>query len=142
VTCYATDNAGNGNSAAANYTVQAVQTGFNFAGFYAPVDNLPTLNVATAGSAIAVKFGLGGYQGLSIFKPGYPASSPIPCDANTPSDEIEETINAGGSSLSYDAATGRYSYVWKTDKAWKGTCRLLIVRLSDGTDHFAKFRFK
>lgn len=28
------------------------------------------------------------------------------------------------------------------DKAWKGTCRILVVRLSDGTDHVAKFRFK
>ena len=142
VTCQATDNAGNSNTAAANYTVQAVQSGFNFAGFFAPVDNLPMLNLATAGSAIPVKFGLGGYQGLNIFAPGHPASSQIACDVNAPGDDIEQTVNAGGSSLSYDATTDRYSYTWKTDKAWKGTCRLLVVRLSDGTDHFAKFRFK
>ena len=139
VTCQATDNAGNSNSASANYTVQS---GFNFAGFFAPVDNLPMLNVAAAGSAIPVKFGLGGNQGLNIFAPGYPASSQIACDANAPGDEIEQTVNAGGSSLSYDPTTDRYTYTWKTDKAWKGTCRLLVVRLSDGTDHFAKFRFK
>ena len=73
---------------------------------------------------------------------GYPASSPAPCNADEPSTVIEETVNAGGSSLTYDATTGRYSYVWKTGKAWKGTCRIFVVRLNDGSDHVAKFSFK
>ncbi len=117
-------------------------TQFNFLGFFQPVDNLPVLNVSTAGQAIPVKFSLSGDQGLNIFAAGYPASSQIACDANAPGDVIEETVTAGGSSLSYDAATDRYIYVWKTQKAWKGTCRILVVRLTDGSDHFAKFRFK
>ena len=50
--------------------------------------------------------------------------------------------NAGGSSLTFDTTTNLYKYVWKTEKSWKGTCRILVVRLSDGTDHFAKFSFK
>jgi hypothetical protein len=37
---------------------------------------------------------------------------------------------------------GRYIYSWKTDKAWAGTCRQLIVKLTDGTYHWADFRFK
>ena len=45
---------------------------FNWSGFFQPVDNLPTLNVVKAGSAVPVKFGLGGDKGLSIFAPGYP----------------------------------------------------------------------
>jgi hypothetical protein len=56
-------------------------------------------------------------------------------------DDIEQTVTAGGSSLSYDAGTGTYTYVWKTDKTWANTCRRLTVRLSDGTDHWADFRF-
>jgi extracellular elastinolytic metalloproteinase len=32
--------------------------------------------------------------------------------------------------------------VWKTQKAWAGTCRQLIIRLDDGTDHIANFKFK
>jgi hypothetical protein len=51
-------------------------------------------------------------------------------------------VSAGLSSLSYDDTTGQYSYVWKTEKAWAGTCRQLVVRLSDGTDHVASFMFK
>jgi hypothetical protein len=113
-----------------------------FTGFFQPVDNLPTLNVASAGSAIPVKFSLGGNQGLGIFAIGYPASSPIQCDASEPGAAIEETVNAGGSSVSYDAATDQYTYVWKTQRAWKGTCRMLVVRLSDNNQYLAKFRFR
>jgi hypothetical protein len=115
---------------------------FNFLGFFQPVDNLPLVNVSTAGQAIPVKFSLSGDQGLNIFAPGYPASSQIACDSNEPGSVIDETVTAGGSSLSYDAATDRYIYVWKTQRAWKGTCRMLDVRLTDGTDHYAKFRFR
>ena len=48
---------------------------------------------------------------------------------------IEQTVTAGGSSLSYNPATNTYTYVWKTNSGWKGQCRTLIVKLSDGTEH-------
>lgn len=115
---------------------------YNFNGFFQPVDNLPILNVATGGSAIPLKFSLGGYQGLNIFAARYPASGQVPCAENEPAGVIEETVNAGGSSLSYDPGSDRYIYVWKTNKAWKGTCHLLVVRFNDGTERYAKFRFK
>jgi len=115
---------------------------YNFSGFFSPVENMPTLNIATAGSAIPVKFSLGGDQGLAIFAAGYPASSPITCDASDPSATIEETVNAGGSSLSYDANNDQYTYIWKTNKAWRGTCRMLVVGLNDRSQHLAKFRFR
>jgi hypothetical protein len=106
------------------------------------VDNLPTINAATAGSAIPVKFSLSGNKGLNILAAGYPVSQQIACTDGAPIDTIEETVTAGGSSLSYDATTGHYIYVWKTNKAWAGTCRILVVRLNDGTEHTAVFRFK
>jgi hypothetical protein len=126
-----------GNSATATSTYNVV---YDFSGFLQPVENLPMLNIAKAGSAIPVKFSLGGNQGLAIFAAGYPASSPIPCDASEPGTVIEETVAAGSSSLSYDATTGQYKYVWKTERAWKGTCRMLVVRFNDGAEHLAKFR--
>ena len=115
---------------------------YSFSGFLQPVENLPALNIANAGSAIPVKFSLGGNQGLAIFAAGYPASSPIPCDATEPDMVIEETVTAGSSSLSYSATTDQYNYVWKTDRSWRGMCRMLVVRFNDGTEHLAKFRFK
>jgi hypothetical protein len=130
---------GSGNTAAGSFTVTVL---YGFAGFYQPVDNLPILNVTNAGQAIPVKFSLSGNKGLVIFAAGYPASGVIACDANDPGAPIEETVAAGGSSLSYAAASDQYTYIWKTDKAWKNTCRILDVRLKDGSNYFAKFRFK
>jgi len=115
---------------------------YSFSGFFRPVDNTPTLNLAKAGSAIPVKFSLSGNQGLSIFATGYPKSKEISCDTSALLDAIEATVTAGSSSLSYDPIADQYVYVWKTDKAWAGTCRQLMVRLDDLTDHVANFKFK
>lgn len=128
-----------GNSATSGFTVTVLH---NFSGFLQPVENLPILNLLNAGQAVPVKFSLSGNKGLNIFAVGYPASGQIACDASVPGSVIEETVSPGASSLSYDAGGDRYTYVWKTQKAWKGTCRILAVRLTDGSDHFAKFRFK
>jgi Tol biopolymer transport system component len=133
----ATDAAGNTDTG--SFTVTVLH---NFSGFLQPVDELPMVNVVNAGGAVPVKFSLSGNKGLNIFAAGYPASSLVACDANEPGSVIDETISAGGSSLTYDAAADRYTYVWKTNKAWKGTCRILALRLTDGSNHFAKFRFK
>ena len=50
-----------------------------FTGFFSPVDNLPTLNIAKAGSTIPVKFSLGGDYGLSILAVGSPKLVKITC---------------------------------------------------------------
>ena len=47
------------------------------------------------------------------------------CNA-TDFDGVEIAVNAGGS-LSYDPLADVYTYVWKTDKPWKGTCRQLVL---------------
>lgn len=135
VSCTATDNAGNSASASATYSVI-----YNFAGFFRPVDNPPTLNVAKAGSAIPVKFSLSGYQGLNIFAAGYPKSQVVSCDAGAPVDGVDVTVTAGNSSLSYDASTDQYNYVWKTEKTWTN-CRQLVVKLNDGETYWANFKF-
>lgn len=138
VTCTATDNAGNSASATVNYTVA-----YLWNGFLQPVDNLPTVNTVNAGQAIPVKFSLGGDYGLSLFASDYPKVQTVACgnSGSGSSDPIEETVTAGNSTLQYDAATQTYTYIWKTDKAWAGTCRQLIVRLIDGVDHSALFQF-
>lgn len=115
---------------------------YNFSGFFQPVDNIPVFNSVKAGNAVPVKFSLGGNQGLNIFLDGYPQSRQIACDASTPPDDVEQTVSAGGSSLSYDPATDQYTYVWKTNKSWAGTCRQLVVILDDGSIHYANFQLK
>jgi hypothetical protein len=139
VTCSgATDVAGNGAAAiAATFSVI-----YNWAGFFQPVDNGNVLNSVKAGSAIPVKFSLGGDQGLNIFATGFPSSLKIACASGAIVDDIETTVTAGNSSLTYDALAGQYVYIWKTDKTWTGTCRQLQVKLVDGTIHTANFQFK
>jgi hypothetical protein len=56
-------------------------------------------------------------------------------------DDIESTVTANGSGLTFDAASGVYTYIWKTDTSWAGSCRSLQVVLIDGTLHIAYFRF-
>lgn len=131
----ALDNAGNSASATSNYSIV-----YDFSGFFQPVDNF-AFNVVKAGRGIPVKFSLSGDQGLSIFAPGFPQSMGVACDNSAPQDDIAETLTVGGSSLSYDSVTDRYSYVLKTDKGWANTCRKLTVRLNDATDHVAHFNF-
>jgi hypothetical protein len=99
------------------------------------------LNVMKAGAAVPIRFSLGGDQGLNILAAGYPKSARITCDTQVV-DTIEQTVTASSSGLAYDTATGQYSYVWKTEKAWAGTCRQFTLRLNDGSDHVANFQFK
>jgi len=116
---------------------------FNFSGFFPPIDNLPTLNVVNAGSAVPVKFSLGANQGSNIFASGYPGvSGPIACDSMGQENVVTETVTAGGSSLTYDPTADKYVYTWKTSQTWAGTCRQLVIRLTDGSFHVASFKFR
>jgi Tol biopolymer transport system component len=127
----------------ATFTIPPVEPPtFTFGGFVAPVDPLFTLNSMKAGGAVPVKFSLGGDQGLDIFAAGYPKSEAITCDSTAPVDGIEQTVTSGGSSLTYDQLTDTYSYVWKTDKAWVGTCRQLVLTFADNSTARANFKFK
>jgi hypothetical protein len=108
---------------------------YNFSGFFQPVDNPPTLNVAKAGSAIPVKFSLGGDQGLDIFQPGYPRVTTVSCSTSAPTDAIETTVTAGSSSLQYDSTANQYTYVWKTNANGAGTCVQFDLGLNDGSAH-------
>jgi len=114
---------------------------YDWSGFFRPIDNLPIWNIAKAGSAIPVKFSLDGDQGLDIFAAEYPMSVEIPCDSTNLFAGIDETVTAGKSNLSYNADTKQYIYVWKTQKAWVGSCRQLVLKLIDGTSHQANFNF-
>ncbi|UHQ19967.1 HYR domain-containing protein [Lysobacter sp. KIS68-7] len=136
VTCKSKDT--RNNEATSTFPVNVT---FAFSGFFSPVDNLPTVNIVNSGQAIPVKFSLGGNQGLAIFADGYPRSVVMTC-TGTLTDAIEETVTAGNSSLSYDTGTARYNYVWKTDKAWAGTCRQLQLKFIDGSMQTANFNFK
>jgi hypothetical protein len=113
-----------------------------FKGFFSPVNNFPTLNTVKAGSAVPVKFSLGGDKTLDIFASGYPKSvSGCGNTQGSQSDAIEQTVNANSSKLTYDSSMGQYNYVWKSEKAWAGICRQLTMVLKDGSSYRANFQF-
>lgn len=120
--------------------VPAEAAPYAFSGFFQPVDNLPVVNRAKAGSSIPVKFSLGGNQGLGVIASGYPKAQVYTCDTGAPGSTVEETVTAGSSGLYYDAASEQYTYVWKTSKSWTG-CRQFVLKLRDGQEQRANFLF-
>jgi len=66
----------------------------------------------------------------------------VACDTLEPAGALEAIKSPGKSGLSYDPTTGWYSIIWKTEKAWAGTCRTLVIQLVDGTEHLAYFQFR
>lgn len=107
----------------------------------APVCTTSGNQVTCTFNALSLKFSLGGNFGLHIFASGYPAAQPVNCSSHSSTGPLTPITAPGNSSLQYDATTQSYTYVWKTDKAWAGTCRQLIVKLMDGTTHTAFFQF-
>ena len=156
VACSAMD--AHGNQATGNFKVKVA---YAFNGFFQPIDNPAggaiTWNKAKAGSAIPVKFSLGGDRGMNILAdgallastfgapPAGPSSSPwaekVTCGSAVTEDVIENTVTANASGLIYDPGAKQYSYVWKTSTSWANSCRVLHVMLKDGTDHVAYVHF-
>jgi hypothetical protein len=123
----ATDQAGNVAHASRSYSVV-----YDFSGFLAPVSAVyPATNSLPAGEAIPFKFRLHGNQGLDVLAAGSPVWAPCGGGDTTP---------ARGT-LSYNVPNDRYTYLVSTDKAWKGTCRDLVLTLRDGTSHRARISF-
>jgi hypothetical protein len=135
----AVDNVGHSKDATCDYQVI-----YNWYGFYAPIDNPVTgkMNGVKAGSAVPVRFGLSGYQGMGIFGPGSPNPSSKSFTCGTDPEVSTDTPTAADSAagLSYDPTTDTYTYVWKTSKTFAGQCRRLTVGLDDGTSHYVDFK--
>ena len=101
-------------------------------------------NTVKSGSAIPVKFRLGGNQGMTIFAANSPTFTMIACNAMAPVDDVEELSTATNSGLTWDAAAQQYVYVWKTSTTAQraGSCYQLTVKFLDGTSQTAFFKFR
>jgi hypothetical protein len=110
-----------------------------FNGFTPPIANPPRTNTVNPGRAVPVKFSVPGSNGTlsDVLADGYPQSAPVSCTSPEALTSGDSTVSVGGGS---QAASDQYNYVWKTDRNWRG-CRILIVKLVDGTYHSAVFDF-
>lgn len=133
------DNRGGEGFAAADTKVTV--TKYDFTGFFKPVVPGPGVTGAKAGSAVPMKFSLGGDFGLGILAAASPSSAAAACTTGAAESAADPASTPGSSSLAYDPITATYSYVWKTSKDWAGTCRVFTLKLDDGTAHSATFQF-
>jgi hypothetical protein len=129
--------------ASGNYSISSksvsitVSSAMSFAGFFTPLRNMPYVNSAYAGSAVPVKFTVGGFRGKNVLLQS-PSSAQVACPAGAPENVVPPTLAVvpGLRSLGYS-----YNYVWKTNSSWAGTCRVFVLTLADGSTHEAMFRF-
>jgi Tol biopolymer transport system component len=119
----------------------AYTVGYNFTGFFSPIDNQPVVNTAKAGQAIPIKWRLTDYAGnpvadtasfLSI------TSGSSSCSGSDPADAIE--TYSGSSGLQY-LGDGNWQFNWKTPKSYAGMCRVMHLNLADGVSRTASFQF-
>lgn len=117
----------------------ALQVQYVLTGFLSPVDAAPTVNTVKAGSAVPLRFSLGGDFGMNILS-GTPSFVKTSCTGGE--EDSVSTVVASNSGLQYDPTTGTYTYVWKTSKSDAGKCGQFRLTLSDGTTHTALFKLK
>jgi hypothetical protein len=113
-----------------------LQVLYPFGGFQQPIRG--GLNSAQAGANVPVKFDLGGERDSAVLAAGYPVSVQVNCNTLQPIGNATQTTS--GSGLVWDGE--KYQYNWKTQRNWRNTCRALIVRLDDTSEHVAYFRFE
>jgi hypothetical protein len=122
----------------ANKSVNITVSGtMNFGGFFAPVRNLPYVNVVQGGRMVPLKFTVGAYRGRRILQVN-PSSMAVTCPVAAPQNQIRQTVT-GLPGLRSNGYT--YTYLWKTSKDWVGTCRRFVVTFTDGSSHEALFYF-
>ena len=121
------DSSGNVASVSVTYYVW-----YAFDGFYSPLVAEPSAATLRAGDTVPAKFSLNGDRGLDVMA----RAAWRPC-----SRFVTDTSTAFGT-LSYNARTDRYTYMWSTEKSWAGSCKELLLTLRDGTTHGAYVSFR
>jgi hypothetical protein len=138
VTCTATDEAGNTTTRTFDVTVSVT-----LAGFYQPVDAMPTLNTVKGGSTVPFKFEVFGASNVELTDAAVlnqPTYKEITCSGTTVTDEIE-TLATGGTVLRYDTTAGQFVYNWQTPKT-PGKCYQVTVSPKSGAPLTAVFQMK
>ena len=120
----------------------AIVPPYAFSGLKWPVASAPTRNKVVAGLPIPLRFSLSGDRGLGVFGAGYPASGTVSCTFAAPPATLLKTVASLGLPLHYTTWNDTYLYVWQTDRAWRGTCRTLVISFADGTSAQAFFDFR
>ena len=119
--------------------------------FGSSVSASPAINVVSVGSTVPLKFSYPGAQGLDVLAKNSPYSRQVECSTLRTLDPNATFItprpfpvlmqSPGKSGLSFDQSTSLYTFPWKTDQAWAGSCREAVLTRDDGVQHRAYFFF-
>ena len=130
-----------------NGVITAAPAGYEFSGFFAPIDmsGAQTVwNTAKAGQAIPSKWRLLS-GGVPVSDPTSFAglfSSQVNCSSGSTIETPIEEYAVGSSALQYKG-DGNWQFNWNTPASYKNTCRVMNIKLQDGTySPVASFKFK
>ncbi|HTO46108.1 MAG TPA: PxKF domain-containing protein [Burkholderiales bacterium] len=133
---------GDGRFGPADEVSQSFDVRFDFSGFLPPVTDPPAVNRVKAGRTVPIRFRLGGDAGRDVLAAGSRRVRPVDCNASAPVNDVAGGFWAGSNGLMHFPGTRTYTYLWKTEKSWAGTCQELSLELVDGSVHRAVFRFE
>ena len=121
-----TDNVGN----VATTVTHTYTVGYNFSGFFAPIDRPNTMNVSKAGQAIPLKWRLtdAGGSPVTNLANATVSVSTVSCALGTTDDLIEEV--AAGSSGLQNLGDGYYQINWKSPTSYAGSCKTVNLSLA------------
>ncbi len=119
VTCDATDNAGNSNSATIHYTVQ-----YKLLGFFSPFSK----SSWKAGSTVPVKISLADVNGVLISDTAAAALLSPTCMVKFSAGPGPQTLAA--TCMKYDKATDQFIYTWKLGSAFSPPDETITVAIS------------
>jgi hypothetical protein len=140
-TVTATDAAGRTRTVTRNYRVAWPFT------LRPPLEPRPAVNLVKAPPEhTKIRFSLDGFRGdeNAVLMPGYPQSRQFPCGQASPDFDTGDPAESGRLNLilDYNPVFDEYTFQWKPPKAYRGTCRQLILKLQDGSTHRIDFRFR
>ena len=126
------------NETRAQITITVVWPFTGFAGLAAE----PAVNPVRAGSSVPLTFSLGGNRGGNVLAAGSPTVAPYVCTGTLPAAGSGTALPlANNGALAYSTKTGQYTITWKPQKR-EQDCRLVSIRLTDGTVHTARFQLQ
>ena len=114
---------------------------FDFTGFLRPVLDPATVNRVKAGQTVPIRFLLGGRPRGDVVAGGSPTVQRIDCKTLEPVGEPEPASSVSRGGVHRRPESTLYTYLWRTERRWAGTCRQLNLELVDGSEHRASFAF-